>query len=120
MKKALRLSVVTLMLLFAFTFVACAPKDVDAAKKKLEKEGYEVVLATSFSVRENGACGTVSAYQLINLKKGNAILATLYESTSAAKAAYEKGGFDKDEDQEVQRVGKWVVIGTSEAIKAFK
>lgn len=120
MKKTLRISVLTLMLLFVFTFVACAPKDMDAAQKKLEKENYEIVYATTYSTKDDGSCGSLSAYQMINFTKGNIILATLYESKADAKAAYEKGGFDKDEDQKVQRIGKWVVVGTEEAIKAFK
>lgn len=121
MKKTLRISVVTLMLLFVFTFVACAPKDVDAAKKKLEKADYKVT-ATTYNATSDGACGTVIAVKITNLDilNSKALVATLYESTADAKAAYEKGGFDKEESQEVQRIGKWVVVGTEEAIKAFK
>lgn len=118
MKKTLRISVLTLMLLFVFTFVACAPKDMDAAKKKLEKEDYKVIV-TNYDRIIDGACGILIATKMINLK-ADTLYATLYESKADAKAAYEEGGFDKDEDQKVQRFGKWIVIGSEEAIKDFK
>ena len=71
MKKAFRLSALVLTLLFAFTLVACAPKDASAAKKKMEKKDYTVIVVTDSKEAEEG-------------------------------------------------VGKWVIVGTSQAIKDFK
>lgn len=121
MKKTFRLFALVLTLLFAFTLVACAPKDASAAKKKMEKKDYTVIVVTDSKEAEEGVVAIISGTKGALLGEKEAFVAVQYDSTKNAKAAYEKAlGEDHKENESVQRVGKWVIVGTSQAIKDFK
>ena len=116
MKKLIALLVVVFA---AFVLVACAPADSDKAKAKMEKAGYSVLWVANKEVGEDGEVGLFTA-----TAKGGLIpvfYAELYDSTANAKKAFESS---KDAEgkapENLERVGKWVVYGDADAIKAFK
>lgn len=123
MKKVL--GVITL-LVCAILLVACAPSSSDAAVKKMEKAGYSASFTTLKEVGEDGEVGYLVATKgqsigglLDGLLDGDALSAALYDSSSNAKKA-----FDATKNAEGKTscvlVGKWVVSGSDEAVKAFK
>ncbi len=127
MKKVFKLLVVAMFVALTFTFAACAPSSTDAAKKKMEKADYSVVV----SVRsEKGDAGEVASIVCTKKSDGNILsqigsalddnlTGTLYASAKEAKAA-----FDDSKNAEGKTnytlVGKWVVYGSEAAVKAFK
>ncbi len=106
MKKLFKLFSLLLAAGLFLTLTACAPKNMDAAKEKLEDKGYTVVVVNNYFVANKG---------LIN---GETITGYLYESKKEAKDAIaeieEKAG-----DLEVKQSGKWIYFGTEEAMKDF-
>ena len=60
MKKLVKVLSVAMLLVLALALVACAPKDTAAAKEKMEKAGYTVVVTTNNEVGENGEVGTIT------------------------------------------------------------
>ncbi|HHV03228.1 MAG TPA: hypothetical protein GXX64_04865 [Bacteroidales bacterium] len=112
MKKKRIIAVVALALvvvMLAVTLTACGPSSVDAAKKKMEKKGYNVV-----AVKNDDGTGAITVTKGII----PVLTAALYKSSSDAKEAYEK--LDGKDYDNLQKIGKWVVFGTEQAIKDFK
>ena len=111
------IAVLALIAVVGMVLVACTPKDLDAASKKMEKAGYECA-SSSFSAYE-GCDGSFMA------SRGGAfssdkLYALHFESNKKAKEAYNEM---KDEDAKVDNLkckGKWVYYGSDEAIKAFE
>ena len=129
MTKTLR--IFGLFFIFAFAFLAlvgCAPKDSDAAKKKMDKAGYDCIWLANKEVGENGEVGTLTC-----TKKGSgdsilgdiagalsdSLTAKLYDSSSNAKKAL-KETQNAEGKSSWQVVGKWLISGSEEAVKAFK
>lgn len=122
MKKTMKISTFVLMLMILCTFVSCAPKDADAAKTKLEKKGYVVVVDDTF---------TPAALKLLNVegiktsliatKEGEVVTAVLFEKSSQAKASLKQ--IQKREHEEnassAKVSGKWVYYGTTQGMKDF-
>lgn len=99
------------------SLTACAPADLDKAEAKMEKAGYMVVVDDTISgLLNKSIVGTVVA-----TKSGDILTATLFEDVKSAKEYYEDlVDKDKDkEDQVVKRSGKWVFVGTEDAIEDF-
>ena len=110
--------------LFALVLVGCAPKDSSAAKQKMEKAGYTVVATVYDEVQEDGsvaslACTKGNTIGSIIDGLGNGLTAVLYDSTKNAKAAYNSSK-NAEGKSNYTLVGKWVVWGSEEAVKAFK
>ncbi len=128
MKKTFRLSALVLTLLFAFTLVACAPKDASAAKKKMEKKDYTVTIITESKDAEGGAVARISGHKGGLVNSTDHFVAIQYDTKETAKNSIEtvkkfyETMFGKSDDLEnnAQQVGKWVIVGTSQAIKDFK
>ena len=117
MKKIIKLSSL-LVIAFALVVLAgCAPKSVDAAKEKMTDAGY---IAVGYQGEGEGLVGAFSATKIISITKAESIVATLYDSKSAAKEAYKKASENLKADELCEQIGKWIVVGTEEAIKAFK
>ena len=129
MKKVLKLSSLLLVLVALFTLSACAPKDLSAAKEKLEKADYEVTV-----VEGAIADATFAAMGLENLEgalmaaseDGEEYLAAyFFESKADAKEAMEKieelvaEDTEEDEEVSVKQSGKWIYAGTKQAMKDF-
>ncbi|MGN1042476.1 MAG: hypothetical protein ACI4SK_03220 [Christensenellales bacterium] len=117
MKKCMKImSIIAILACIAVVFVACAPKDGQAAKEKLEKAGYTVQINETPTRR-----GIYCDCELGAEKDGESVLyAVLYVGTDSAKNAYSNIASEfKDEGWKVEQKGKWVIAGTEEAIKAF-
>ncbi|MBR4237590.1 hypothetical protein IKQ02_04060 [bacterium] len=119
MKKLVKsLCAVVALFAIALCLVACAPKDAQAAKEKMDKAGYSVVVVydnTGKETEEGEAIANVTG--TANILKGDAFTAFLFKSAKEAKAALDDDYKDKEN---VAVVGSWVIWGSEEAIKAFK
>ena len=121
MKKLIALLVVVFAV---FVLVGCAPANSDKAKAKLDKAGYSCVWSANDEVGENGEVGTLVATKGKTIGSlidglGDGLTAVLYNSSSNAKKAYNDSK-DAEGKTNLQLIGKWVVWGSEEAIKAFK
>ena len=110
---------ITLLLaaLTCLSLSACAPMDLDKAEAKMEKAGYTVVVDKTLSgLLNKDIVGT-----LVATKSGDLLTATLFEDMEAAKEYYDDlVDKNKDkEDQVVKKSGKWVFVGTEDAIEDF-
>ena len=126
MKRVFRLSSLVVFVFALLALVACAPKDTAAAKEKMEKAGYTVVVTTNKEVGENGEVGTITCAKnegslgaITGALNGKGLTGTLYDSSKNAKAALEKTK-DAEGKTSAKQVGKWVVVADDEALKAFK
>lgn len=106
MKKLFKLFSLLLAVVCAFTLTACTPKDMDAAKEKLEKAGYTVIVFDNYFV---------ASTSLIN---GETVTGYLYETKEEAKEALE--GIKKlDGASKAVQSGKWVYFGSEQGMKDF-
>lgn len=109
-----------------FALVACAPANGDKAKEKMEKAGYSAVWTARSEVGENGEVGTLTALKgqsigglIDGALGGNGLTATLYDTSAHAKAVFNDSK-NAEGKSNYTLVGKWVVWGPEEAVKAFK
>ena len=103
MKKLCKLFGLILTAGLILTLSACAPKDMDAAKKKLEKKDYKVAVVLNYFVATNGE-NTVTGY--------------LFDSKEEAKESIEQ--IEKlAGDLKVEQAGKWLYFGTEQGMKDF-
>ncbi len=110
MRKALRLSSLLVVLMALLTLTACAPKDYDAAKEKLEKKDYAVakeVVAVAYYGASDGLVGTNGSEK---------VTAILFKDKAAAKDAYDKVSKDHTE---AKKSGAWIYWGSSQGMKDF-
>ena len=106
MKKFLSLFVSLLLVLTLAFMAACTPKDVDAAKAKMDEAGYLVV---GYQNKEaEGLVGGIVASKLIEN-----MTAALFDTKENAKKFAELIG-----EKAVQN-GKWVYFGSEGAIEDF-
>lgn len=125
MKKVIRLTSIFVMVLSLVLLCSCAPKDLDAAKKKMEGKGYKVAVETiSGAVSALGGSGSVKGtVTFSHEEKEISGIAMLFESASAARDYYKKNESDikksLDDGQVCKRVGKWLVSGDKKAVNAF-
>ena len=125
MTKTLRICGLFFVTVFALlALVACAPSNSDKAKEKMEKAGYSCLWSARSEVGDNGEVGTLTCSYGKTLGGiidglGNGLTATLYDSTANAKKAFNESK-DAEGKSNYQQIGKWVVYGSEEAIKAFK
>ena len=119
------LDVLTLLVCVVL-LVACAPANSDKAKAKMEKAGYTASWVANKEVGEDGQVGYLSATKgnsigslIDGVLNGDGLVATLYDSSANAKKAY-KETQNSEGNTSAVLVGKWVVTGSDEALKAFK
>lgn len=117
MNKILKLSSLLIMILALVALTGCAPKSVDAAKEKMKEAGY---VAVGYQGEGEGLVGAFSATKIISITEAESIIATLYDSKAAAKEAFKKASENLKADEVCEQVGKWIVVGTEQAIKDFK
>ena len=117
---------VIVLLVCAVLLVACAPANSDKAKAKMEKAGYSCAWTANKEVGEDGEVGYLSATKgqslgglIDGLLDGDGLVAALYDTSAHAKAAYNETKNAEGKTDAVL-IGKWVVSGSEEAIKAFK
>ena len=88
---------VLLVLVFALVLVGCAPKDAAAAKKKMEKKDYTVVVVhkddgsvqrAGLALIGDGVEASVTCTKKVDDKNTITVTALLFESAKAAKAWY--------------------------------
>ena len=123
MTKKLRLFAFVFVAFFAlFALVACAPKDGAAAKEKMEKAGYTATWSAYSKVGDNGEVGELGAFKASIGSGGfsaSGLTATLFDTTAHAKA-YFNDTKNAEGKSNFTLVGKWVVWGPEDAVKAFK
>ncbi len=103
-------ALVLVIAMFAVVLTACAPKDVESAKEKMDEAGYLCVGYEDASDDE----GVVGAFMCTKITEN--LVAILYESKSAAKEAF--GEYENKTNVKV--TGKWIVFGSEAAIAAFE
>ena len=114
MKKGSKiLSLACLFAVSASFLAACKPTSVEKAKEKMKEEGYTV---EAYEINEDGVKGGFIATKgtLLDLDSMTAIL---FETKKDAKEYYEEVG---GEDSKWIQEGKWVFLGTEDAIEDFK
>ena len=117
MKKVL--GVITLLVCVVL-LVACAPKDTDAAVKKMKKAGYTAAASVASEVKEDGYVGTVGGTKdSLSEALSGIYSADLYKTAKQAKAAY-KETQNAEGKSNATLVGKWIFYGNEDALKAFK
>ena len=113
------LAVITLLVCVVL-LVACAPKDTEAAVKKMKKAGYTATAAVASEVKEDGYVGSVSGTKdSLSEALSGIYSAELYKTAKQAKAAYEKTQ-NAEGKSNATLVGKWIFYGNEDALKAFK
>ena len=118
---------VLLVLIMAVVLVGCAPKDSAAAKTKLEKKDYVVVVLdkndgaisrTALALIGDDVQASVTASKKTD--DGTiALTAVLFENSKAAKAFYDSSKNDEGKTNLVKS-GNWVIYGDEKAVKDFK
>ena len=105
---------------------ACAPMNLEKAEEKMEEAGYKVTVTEGDAaelIAENAVGVIVAVDVSISLSgiSGDMLTAILFDSFSDAIEYYKEHKDDeKDrEDQVIKLSGKWVYIGTEDAIKDF-
>lgn len=104
MKKLFKLFSLLLAVVCTFALTACTPKDMDAAKEKLEKAGYTVVVYENYFIAKTA---------LVN---GETVTGYLFESKEKAEESYER---IKKIDANAVLSGKWIYYGTEQGMKDF-
>ena len=103
MKKLFKLFSLLLATGLFLTLTACTPKDMSAAKEKLEKKEYQVLVIGDYFIATNGE-ESVTGY--------------LFESKDEAKESVAK--IEKlAGESEVKQAGKWLYFGTEQGMKDF-
>lgn len=130
MRKALRLSGLLVVLMALLTLTACAPKDYDAAKEKLEKKDYAVsskvesnVVSTALNfIGVADIEDVIIATKKVEGKDPEVVTAILFKDKEAANKAWDKVKEyveDEDKDATVKKSGAWICYGTSKGVKDF-
>ena len=113
--------------LFCLCLAACAPANIEKAQEKLKDAGYTIITMSEEAVPGvDGSVGSITATKSDSLMGAisgdiDMIVAVLFESTSDAKEYYEAHKDDEKEDEEqiMKQDGKWVYVGTEDAIEDF-
>ena len=112
MKKALKWIALALTALsMSVMLTACAPSSIEKGKSKMVEAGYDVG-DTFLDGLVDGCLGGFYASE--GLLSEDKMTAYLFESKDAAKAYFEKLGNDK-----AVLKGKWVLVGSEDAIEDF-
>ncbi len=134
MRKTFRIGLVALVLVLLTTLVACAPKDAEAAKKKLEKKDYTVYVGNTEEVNflklGLAALGVEVDSIVMGVKgeedkDGDAVVGLFFDSKNVAKEQMEKvekfvnNMGDKDEKPVIKQSGRWIYFGTEQGVKDF-
>ncbi len=121
MKKAIKwMPLLAVSALTCMAFVACAPSTLEKAEEKLVKEGYKVQIETDMGdVKE-----CKGALMATKTEEGHTdvLMAWLFDSRGAAKDYYNEYKDQLNEMSESSSPvldGKWIYIGTSDAIEDF-
>ena len=131
MKKRI-LTIVSLVLIVAMCtviFASCIPSKYENAEKKLEKEGYTIILsggkddATTktqsalFRAANSEMQGNLVGYVSAINNDGEACTIYYFSKASDATLIYKQLKEDADEDTVVKKSGKAVFTGTKQAWK---
>lgn len=126
MKKTMKwITLTAASALVGLTLMACVPSDLDKAREKLAVEGYKVTTMEG-GVLMSGCVGGIRAIKEEvddGATEADNIVAYLFDSKKAAKDFYEinKAMMDATGNGgSLVRDGKWVYMGTADAIEDFK
>ncbi len=132
MKKFVKIFTLVVALFAILAVASCAPKDGAAAKEKLTKKGYDVVLDSSIEpaiikvATKKNVDVCVTATKTEKNKDGEDVTytlhAVLFTSKADAKAsieAVEDRAKENGEKTEVKQSGKWLYYGSEKAMKDF-
>ena len=113
------ISIVAIIALVAILGVCLVACNADSYAKKLEKAGYEVVVAKGDETGEEGAEWMVTATKAEGLLNINTVTIVKYANTDDAKEA-EEAAIAIFGESCVYRSGKIVMAGTEQGIKDAK
>jgi len=121
MKRTLRIATLLIAIVALFTLASCAPSNAQKARAKMEKAGYTVVWYALDEPDEDGVVGRMTCGKNLLSSDNTGLTAVLYKTAKQAKAAYKETKEELGDDLEgLTRVGKWIVYGDADAVKAFK
>ncbi len=109
--------------LMGMAFAACAPSNLDKAYDKMAIEGYRVQVEKEKT--DYGCLGVIRAEKTETddaARETDRIVAYLFDSKKAAKTFYDAQKQILDENTAIGsliRDGKWVYMGTEDAIDDF-
>lgn len=121
MKKLRKIFCACMLALFTFLLISCTPDTVEEAKKKMQDEGYRVVV-TKEKDEERGLLAKLECYSE-NSSDFDVLFAYYFDSIASAKEYF---GNDKDlkdfsdDDSIWRRYDRWVLLGSREAIRDFR
>ncbi len=125
MNKVLKISSFIALILCLFALCSCAPKDLEAAKKKMEKKGYERVYVDTALTQAFSGYNVKGSITFSDGDKDLTGIAILFSSKAEAKKYWNdhkddiNKAMESDDDYLIRRVGKWIVSGDRKAVKAF-
>ena len=121
MKKAIRLSFIFTLVLSLVLLCACAPKNAEKAKAKMEKAGYVVRIGDAAEMQFDNKYNADKWVSASTEDGKNYVVAVSFKTAKDAKAYYEenKKNAEESEDTEMKLSGKWIVAGTKQAVKDF-
>lgn len=116
MKKGSKILSLACLFAVSASVAACKPTSIEKAKEKMKEEGYAVAAYQVDKDEVDGYVGGFVATKVETLDV-DTITAVLFESKKEAKEFYEELG---GEDSKWLQEGKWVFMGTEDAIEDFK
>lgn len=122
MKKFLKsLSLGLVVAMVGVVLCACVPSNLDKAKTRMEDAGYTVISVGKDDSDAEGLVGGIIATKGTLLNGVDMVTAMLFDSKDNAKKFYEKyvNNQKQDDDTLIKQSGKWVYIGTEQAVKDF-
>lgn len=124
MKKLRRIFFVCVLALVTLFMVACTPDTVEEAKKKMEKEGYRVVVTKE----KDEDYGMLAMLQITSKSDPSDITFAYYFDSIASAKRYFGNDDDLnrlnkefgDDDSLWRRHDRWVLLGSRRAIWDFR
>ena len=121
MKKIIKLiTMAVFSVLACCMLVACVPSNLEKAEKKMEKEGYVVISIGDDNKDAEGVIGGFNATKAEGLLDVDTLFALLFDSKANAEAYYEDAKATLKDKGTVKHKGKWVYVGTEDAVEDFE
>ena len=107
------IAVVAVIALLGVVLAACAPKDLEAAKEKMDKAGYS-------NLAYDGGTVTGSDGAFIAVKSTSDRMTAIHFTSNTEAEAYYERNEDNANMSNLTLQGKWVYWGSKAAVKAFE
>lgn len=116
MKKIRKLLCACMLAFATLCMVACVPDTVEEAKKKMEEEGYRVVITKE----KEEDYGLLAKLQITSKSDPTNITFAYYFDTIADAKRYFGEEEDLSDDMVMRRHDRWVLLGNKKTIWDFR